>query len=114
MPNGRSGGFPLEKTELKRLLGVMSSDALLGHMVDVPSKRILPVTTIQIAQLVNECGSDLVAVEEQDGNSYIIHLNDKPVVWVMIGTTSPIFHELRHRHSQWMTEHPGWKGWIAF
>jgi hypothetical protein len=56
-----------------------------------------------------------VAVE-QDHKAYVIHLsNEQPnFVWIALGPESPIFSELRQRHTQWNNEHPNWKGWIAF
>ena len=114
MPNGRTGGFPIEVTTLQRLLGAIASEAVLGHVITGPRQRT-PAKASDIARLVDQCQEERVGVEEQHGDSYIIHLADEPaLVWVEVERESPLFQDLRQLHRQWTSVHPGWKGWIAF
>ncbi len=114
MPNGRSGGFMIETAYLKELVKAVSDTAVVGHMVVLP----LPIRAANAAEVtgfVEECAHERVAVEEQDHKSYIIHLSNEPKLkWLVVGPESPIFLEIQQRHAQWMTEHPDWKGWMAF
>jgi hypothetical protein len=71
-------------------------------------------SAVEIGRYIQECPHDQVAVEEQDKRFYIIHIRNAPNIWVVVNSESPIFTELRERHSRWMAEHPGWNGWIAF
>ncbi len=114
MPNGWSGGFAMNGTDLKELLKAASDNAEIGKIV----VHALPIRTVNAAEVipfVEECPQDRVAVEEQDHKFYIIHLSEEPkLIWLVIGPESPIFLDIQQRHAQWMTEHPDWKGWIAF
>jgi hypothetical protein len=114
MPNGRSGGFVIEKTDLKHLVKGLPGATVVAKIVANHS-RLRPADALEIARLVEECPYDRIAVEEQDHKFYIIHLSNEPeLVWVMVASEAPIFLELRHRHQQWATAHPDWTGWIAF
>jgi hypothetical protein len=114
MPNGRSGGFVIKTADLKELVKGVSDTAAVGHMV-VVSLPIRAANAAEVTRFVEECPHDRVAVEEQDHKGYVIHLSNEPkLIWLLIGSESPIFLEIRQRHAQWMTEHPGWRGWVAF
>jgi hypothetical protein len=113
MPNGRSGGFLIEKPDLKHLVEALLDATVVAKVV--VHSRLRPAGALEIARFVDECPNDRIAVEEQDHKSYIIHLSNKPEpIWVMVGPETPLFLELRQRHARWVTEHPDWKGWIAF
>jgi hypothetical protein len=113
MPNGRSGGFIIEKADLKRLIKTIS-DANFATIARHPFPP-RPVDASEIVQLLEESPKDRFAVEEQDHAWYTIHISNEPeIIWVTIAPDSPVFPEIRQRHEQWNTEHPGWKGWIAF
>jgi hypothetical protein len=114
MPNGRSGGFVIETADLKRLVKTVSDTTVVGH-VAVLTTPIRAANAAEVIQFVDECPHDGVAVEEQDRKFYIVHLSNEPkLLWLVIGSESPIFLELQRRHLQWKTERPDWKGWIAF
>jgi hypothetical protein len=114
MPNGRSGGFVITTADLKELVRGVSDNAVVGQMV-VHSLPFRAANAAEITRFVEECPHDRVAVEEQAHKSYIIHLSDEPKpIWLLVGSESPIFLEIRQRHAQWMTEHPDWQGWKAF
>ena len=116
MPNGRSGGFPIETADLKRLIRAVSNTAAIGKVVDGSSGPSLrPADAAEVTRLVEECAHQRVAVEEQDHKFYIIHIRDEPTpIWVAVHSESPIFDELKQRHAQWNIEHPNWTGWIGF
>jgi hypothetical protein len=116
MPNGRSGGFPIETGTLKDVVGAASDAAPVGLIFDASSgPRFRPVGRSEVLRLIEDCPSARVAVEEQDHSSYIIHLRDEPSLgWVSVSPESPIFSELRQFHDQWKIEHPDWNGWIGF
>ncbi len=114
MPNGRSGGFLIEKADLKHLVQALP-DATVVAKVIVHSPPIRSADAKEVARLVDECPSDRIAVEEQDHNFYIIHLSYAPKpLWAMVGQEMPIFRELRQRHDRWKSENPDWKAWIGF
>ena len=121
MPNGRSGGFPIGRADLQQLLSTFPSDAALGAVLDDREERVrgrspwVRATASQIVALVSLSGLNPVPVEEQYGESYVIHLCNSPeYVWILVDADSPICAELRTRHHQWMREHPNYRDWIAF
>jgi hypothetical protein len=117
MPNGRSGGFPIDTADLKRLVSEVADTTSIGMLASPDgssSPRLRPTVGAEVLRLVEECLQERVAVEEQDHSSYIIHLSNEPVVWVLVKPDSPIFAGLKQRHGQWEIEHPKWDGWIAF
>jgi hypothetical protein len=72
-------------------------------------------TAAEVSRCIEKCPFDRVAVEEQDSSFYIIHISNEPeIIWFSVNSQSPIFEQLRQRHSRWMTEHPGWNGWVVF
>ncbi len=114
MPNGRSGGFVIKTADLKELVRTISDTTVVGKMA-VLTPPIREANAAEVIRFVEECPHDRVAVEEQDNKFYILHLSNEPkLLWLVIGSESPIFLELQRRHVQWKTEHPGWKGWVAF
>jgi hypothetical protein len=117
MPNGRSGGFPIETADLRRLLSEVADTASIGKLASEggsPRPELRPVVRAEVLRLVEECRQQHVAVEEQDHSSYIIHLSNEPVVWVLVNPDSPMFAGLKQRHGQWKIEHPNWGGWMGF
>lgn len=119
MPNGRCGGFVIGRANLKQIVTAVPETAILGKLAIVGKLinglRLRAVSAAEIDRLVDECPDDRVAVEEQDHTFYIIHLHIKPDhIRVSVTSESPIFAELRRRHTEWMVEQPGWDGWKAF
>ena len=114
MPNGRSGGFPIEKADLKSLLKTFPDDTVVAKVIE-RSTRSRPSAALGTARFVDECPYDRIAVEEQDHRAYVIHLSNEPeIIWLVVGSEAPMFAELRQRHQRWATEHPDSKEWIAF
>src|SRR5258708_21265279 len=77
MPNGWSGGFAMNWTDLKELLKAASDNAEIGKIV----VHALPIRTVNAAEVipfVEECPQDRVAVEEQGHKIYIIHPRGEP------------------------------------
>ena len=112
MPNGRSGGFPLDKADLVRWIVGISPTVEIGRATT--GERPRPATAADFAALLDGCPDDRIAAEEQDHSFYILHVRDKPIVWVMVDSQSPLFQNLRQRHVEWKAEHPDWAGWISF
>jgi hypothetical protein len=121
MPNGRCGGFIIETADLKRLVQALSNDAVVGRVST--GGRLQATRAVEMVRLIEECPDIRVNVEDQDHELYLIHLIDDyehrsddelKIVWVGVPSESPIFLDLRRRHEQWMAEHPGWDGWMAF
>jgi len=101
MPNGRSGGFKIEKGELSCLVKSLPAATLVAKII-VPGSRVKPVDSQVLGRFVDECASHLIAIEEQDHKFYVIHLSEEPkLVWVMVGPEGLLFEELRGRHDQW-------------
>ena len=114
MPNGRSGGFVIEKEDLKQLVKSLPDGTVVGK-IRAYSSALRPADALEIARLVDECPNDRISVEEQDHKFYIIHFSNKSErILVMVGLETPLFPELRQRHARWATANPEWKGWIAF
>lgn len=114
MPNGRSGGFLIKKADLQSLVRTFTGGLLIAERSE-GSPRLRPADAAEIAQVVNVCPHDRIAVEEQDHSAYVIHLGDQPeILWLLVGPEAPLFSELCQWHQRWSTEHPDWKGWIAF
>ena len=113
MPNGRSGGFVIPIADLKELVKAVPPETAVGQMcVDGPPFRA--ATAAEAIRFVEECPQDRVAAEEQDHALYVLHLSNDPIQWLTIHSKSPIFLEIRRRHDEWKSEHPGWNGWIGF
>jgi hypothetical protein len=114
MPNGRSGGFLIERADLKHLVKALPDSTVAAKLID-DSLHVRPADAVEIARLVDECPNDHIDVEEQDHKYYIIHLRNEPnCIWIVVASETPLFPELLQRHSRWATEHPEWKDWIAF
>jgi hypothetical protein len=114
MPNGRSGGFVIEKAELRNLIKTFPDDTVLARVLEGSARPRL-TNALETTRLVSECPNDRVAVEEQDHAAYIIHLRDEPeIIWLAVLSDAPLFLGLRQRHRQWTTQHPDWKGWFGF
>ncbi len=100
----------LKTADLKELVKTVPDTALVGKKV----AHLLPIraaNAAEVTRLVEECPHDRVEVEEQDQKFYVIHFSNEPkILWLVIGPESPIFPEIRQRHAQWATEHPGRKG----
>jgi hypothetical protein len=115
MPNGRSGGFIIKTADLKELVKIVPDTAVIGQVV-VARLPFRAANAAEVDRFVEECPHDRVAVEEQDHSCYVIHLSNEPTrfIWLLVGSDSPIFLEIRQRHAKWMTEYPDWRGWIGF
>ena len=113
MPNGRSGGFIIETADLKELVTAVSDTAVVGKLTT--GLRLRTASAAEISRCIEECPLDRIAIEEQDNTFYIIHIRNEPdIIWVSVNSESPIFAQLRQRHTRWMAEHPGWNEWIGF
>jgi len=100
MPNGRSGGFIIEKADLNRLVKNLP-DAQYVCKIVKKSPWLQPADALEIARLVDECPKDRIAVEEQDGKFCVINLRNEPEpLWFMVDSESPIFSELRQRNDR--------------
>jgi hypothetical protein len=111
MPNGRSGGFVISKTDLAAALTAVSGAIAIGAVVR--NRAGADVDASEVSGFLQGHPLDVVAVEEQHRNSYIIHLGET-ATWVTVSSRSPLFAELKRRHVQYVSDHPGWNGWIAF
>jgi hypothetical protein len=124
MPNGRSGGFVIEKADLKSLVEALPHSTVVGKIIalpmplqpaDVLEMPPRPADALETARFIDECPNDRIAVEEQYHTDYIIHLSNEPkIIWLLVGSEAPVFLELRQRHQRWAAEHSDWNGWIAF
>jgi hypothetical protein len=114
MPNGRSGGFVIEKADLGNLIKRFPDDTIVARVMEGSTRPRL-ANALETTRIVNECPNDRIAVEEQDRAAYIIHLRNEPeIIWLAVFPDAPLFLELRQCHRQWATEHPDWKGLFGF
>lgn len=105
MPNGRTGGFAVTRSELERLLKGVSSDALIGKRFH---PRTTPVSASELGGMLETHPVDPIGIEEQNcGSSFIIHLEiefDKHeehlerFVWVF--NDSPLYQHLQQLRLQ--------------
>jgi hypothetical protein len=106
MPNGHSGGFPIDTADLKQLLSAVADTAPIGMLAD-GSSALRPADAAKVLQLVEAFPKERLAVEEQDYSFYIIHIRDEPTaLWVSVRADSPVFAGLKQQHAQWKLHHP--------
>jgi hypothetical protein len=113
MPNGRSGGFIIEKGTLTELLKTISETTVVGQILTGPSRPM----NANRAELTRSSRSARMksSPSKKDRRAYVIRLRNEPdILWVLVRSEEPIFTNLRQQHARWITEHPGWNGWIAF
>jgi hypothetical protein len=98
MPNGHSGGFTLDRAELKRLVTTTPQAEVVASVVNMPF-RLTPSTGAELARLVDQC-QERVLIEEQDYRDYIIHVSDDDpeFIWVLVRPGSPLHPLLRAPH----------------
>lgn len=114
MPNGRSGGFLITILDLKRLIEALPGSTVIGALL-VQAPPIRPTTASEFIPLLNACSRDRVGVEDQDHKAYVVHLSDEPQpIWLVVDSKSQLFTVLQQTHTQWLADHPGWTGWVAF
>src|SRR3954469_11616443 len=81
MPNGRSGGFSIRKSDLQRLLNGLTDHAIVGQTLAalISARRLsVPAAGIDaviLTELLSTFRPEKVWVEEQDHAYYIIHLD---------------------------------------
>lgn len=92
MPNGRSGGFLLKATELSELLADLDGRSVVGQARG-------PVTVDTLRVMLGDSKRDPIRVEEQDGEWYILHLQD----WFTVDAQSPLFNPFRRLHAEWVS-----------
>jgi hypothetical protein len=105
MPNGRTGGFAVTRSELERLLKGLSSDAPIGKRFH---PCIAPVSASELSGMLETHPVDSIGIEEQGyGSSYIIHLEinfDKHEEhlerFVGVFSDSPLYQHLRQLRLQ--------------
>ena len=114
MPNGRSGGFLIEKVDLAALLETVPLSTTVGFAV-IPGHRArgtddgrAQLSAADAIAMVDEFKWPSVWIEEQDHRLYVVHL-DRPVEtggepegdkWVVVEPESSVFVALRERHEQ--------------
>jgi hypothetical protein len=114
MPNGRSGGFLIPTTDLKRLVEALPGATVIGAVL-VHAPPIRPAIASEVIPFIDACSHDRVGVEEQDHKAYVVHLLDEPKpICLVVDSKSPLFSALQRSHTQWLADHPGWTGWMAF
>ncbi|HTV57532.1 MAG TPA: hypothetical protein VMJ93_01535 [Verrucomicrobiae bacterium] len=114
MPNGRSGGFLIEKADLKTTIQGLPAETLTNVGMGLPL-RVERKGVPDILRLIEESAHERISVEEQDHSSYIVHLSNEPeIVWLFVPPGTPVFELLREKHNQWHAGHPNWDGWVGF
>ena len=94
MPNGRTGGFYVIPTDLKRVLDALSSEAQIGN---TPERSISAAEAIDLVAKYR--GKD-IPIEQQGYSWYYMHLG--PVV--SVSDSSPLYEALRREHARWLAE----------
>ena len=114
MPNCRSGGFGILRSELQLLLNSLVDHAVLGHtLVALKNARHLSrpaagIGSTATIELLDSFRGDDVWVEEQDNSLYVVHLDMEahedgdpdPERWIIVNSDSPLFGPLRDFHQR--------------
>ena len=118
MPNGRSGGFLIRRTDLEQLLHALPHQSLLGRALAEPlgpTHTWVDVDAAAAITVLSNFVGTRVWVEEQDHAYYVLHL-DKEVQeggepetakWILVSPESPLFGPLRDRHQR------NWRHWVG-
>jgi hypothetical protein len=108
MPNGRSGGFGLNKSTLEHILRAVPADTTIGTSIGLTE-----VDVSALLRMVIGYPGDVIAIEEQDYRWYIVHLEpvdtESPNIakWITVSSESPLFKDLRREHLKFEAEKPG-------
>jgi hypothetical protein len=117
VPNGRSGGFLIDRAELARLLEALPAMCEVGVPVisayRARSSGVQPMhlSAAGMVAMLSAVEWNNVWIEEQDHHDYVIHL-DQPVdkvdrldgdKWIIVGPDSPLFIKLREVHARHRT-----------
>jgi hypothetical protein len=107
MPNGRSGSLFLNKVEFGNWLSSRDGQEIIGLSFEPATRRPQAVSVETVVGMLATYPPDRIAVEEQDGRAYVIHIYhpfslDPPDLkrWILIRPESPLFQELRRQHDQ--------------
>jgi hypothetical protein len=114
MPNGRSGGFGILRSELQQLLNSLVDHAVLGHTLAalINARRLsrpaAGIGSTAAMELLDSFRGNEVWVEEQDNSVYVVHLDNEvhedgdpdPQRWIIIPPDSPLFGPLREFHQR--------------
>ncbi len=101
MPNGRSGGFRIDKPDLERLLVAWTNNTVVGRCAaddNAPVDR--NATIADLRHLLREHEAKDLVVEEQDGSWYVIRLE----TWITVTQDSPLFETFRRCQTEWMRQ----------
>jgi hypothetical protein len=94
VPNGLSGLLFLEKEEFQRILSAVPPDTVIGYVVRQPEPQKSPANARQVIQMLHECSSEHVVVEN-DGFSYIIRLVPS---LIYVRPDSKLVKQLKRQH----------------
>ena len=114
VPNGRSGGFLIDRADLLIVLESLPSTCEIGLQLDFGSRgasgEVLS-TQVNAGAAITMLAAlrwDRVWIEEQDHRRYIIHFDRSPITtdsvddgkWIDVGPESPLFDGLRKAHDR--------------
>jgi hypothetical protein len=108
MPNGRSGSLHIDKRELVGWLSGFAGTRIIGRALSSKATgRPAELSAEAVKAIVAAYPAERIAVEEHDRAAYVLHLYyplsmdpPDPERWILIGSESPLFRELRMRHEQ--------------
>lgn len=96
MPNGRSGGFLIERNRLHELLRALPQGTVIGKT------EAGTVTAGQAATVVARQSDQQIRIEEHDHAWYLIHLSE----WISVDAATELHSRLRECHAQWLEAPP--------
>jgi hypothetical protein len=97
VPNGRSGGFAIERNDLVQLLLSVPPVTVIGAWFT----RLGPVSAEEANHALKNNPAKSLGVEEQDHSDYIIHVGGTDT-WIVVTPETPLYTELRHHHKLWL------------
>ena len=106
---GRWPGFIIETADLRQLLDAVTGDAVVGELITGADARGARADEI-LARIEKWTRTRLAVEQQQDHASYLIHAGigiQRVITWIGFPPESPLFVELRRRHTEWTAEHPG-------
>jgi hypothetical protein len=100
MPNGRSGGFCITRSQFQQLLEDLPKEASIGTSFGADDDSCVSVA--QALVLVGQHKEQNIGVEEDDHRWYTAHVGASARDWICIDETGPLHGAFRECHGEWL------------
>jgi hypothetical protein len=96
MPNGRSGGFCVTRSQFQQFLEVLPKEASIGTSFGADDDTCVSVAKALV--LVGQQNEQNILVEVQDDSWYIAHVGTHARDWICTEETSPLYGAFQECH----------------